>query len=282
MATVTFNGRKYPVAEFLTEIISLADGLAQKLKLDSLGSGRDYAADEMKEIHEHLQGILLQSKQDIFWSAFIARHLAKLATTLKTLSLSKQRNAFSVVVQIFSWLPDPKENPYFRRFLASSAFTDAPALPTLIASAFTKVDYLVAEGQERIATLLIHFLFWCDTGLGDDKNGSIDAEVRSALAADLRRCFAPPAARNKKMELRRLEGILSKAMAMPGPPGYYIQSTREYLEGQVDICPGEGGLCGEETTLQCSSCKVYRYCSKECQTSHWKKHRLMCFKAIAD
>src|ERR1700685_1803938 len=36
-------------------------------------------------------------------------------------------------------------------------------------------------------------------------------------------------------------------------------------------------LCGEpKCTLMCSKCKKVYYCNKECQSSHWKWHKLVC------
>jgi len=35
--------------------------------------------------------------------------------------------------------------------------------------------------------------------------------------------------------------------------------------------------CGKEANMVCSMCKGRRYCSSECQNSHWKKHKEECF-----
>ncbi len=31
--------------------------------------------------------------------------------------------------------------------------------------------------------------------------------------------------------------------------------------------------CANDATLTCSGCYLVRYCSKECQTAHWKSHK---------
>ena len=36
--------------------------------------------------------------------------------------------------------------------------------------------------------------------------------------------------------------------------------------------------CKKDGTLRCSRCKKFNYCSKECQTSDWKKHKKQCKK----
>jgi hypothetical protein len=42
------------------------------------------------------------------------------------------------------------------------------------------------------------------------------------------------------------------------------------------------GLCAScgtnEAKSSCSVCKVTRYCSRECQTKHWKEHKPVCKK----
>ena len=35
--------------------------------------------------------------------------------------------------------------------------------------------------------------------------------------------------------------------------------------------------CSQPATLRCGACKISHYCSKECQKSHWKTHKAICF-----
>src|ERR1700676_1801450 len=52
-----------------------------------------------------------------FWSAFTAFHIIQLSSSLLALSHDTQPKTLSTLIQILSLLPDPKEGPYFRRFL---------------------------------------------------------------------------------------------------------------------------------------------------------------------
>lgn len=40
-------------------------------------------------------------------------------------------------------------------------------------------------------------------------------------------------------------------------------------------------LCGKEAGHRCSQCSIIKYCSRECQASHWKVHKLLCGKTNA-
>eukprot|EP00434_Breviolum_minutum_P020398 symbB.v1.2.017987.t1/scaffold1416.1/size119947/7 len=45
-------------------------------------------------------------------------------------------------------------------------------------------------------------------------------------------------------------------------------------------CVGCGNV-QEASPLQCGGCKTVRYCSQECQKSHWKDHKKKCRRRLA-
>jgi len=213
----------------------------------------------------------------IFWGTFAANHLTDVAVSLRRLSHTTQRRAVSTAIQILSLIPDPKEQPYFRKFLRNS--TASKDIPNIIANAFVKgTTWKRPSGPGHHCTLIIHTLFWCDPSLGDDGKASIDVEIRPALAAAIQSTIEHPRAADMEqmqlVEMQRLKGILAQ---IEGMGAHFLKSTQDYLEGQVDMCAGN--LCDEEAELACSKCKTVRYCGKECQAWHWKNgHKARCFK----
>lgn len=41
-------------------------------------------------------------------------------------------------------------------------------------------------------------------------------------------------------------------------------------------------VCNKESRKICSRCKIERYCSKACQSRHWRKHKLCCIEYTPD
>ncbi|KAF7378128.1 hypothetical protein MSAN_00237200 [Mycena sanguinolenta] len=219
--------------------------------------------------------ILPPEALSIFWSVFTAHHLTDVASSLRRLSHATQKQALSIAIRILSLIPDPKKEPYFRKFLQNA--TAAKDLPTIIARSFVQgTTWKPPAGPEEHCTLIIHTLFWCDPALGDDGKASIDADVRTALATALDSLIPRTEGRidRRFVDMERLRGILRAIEGMPG--AHFLNSTQSHLRGQVDLCGGN--MCGEEPDLACSKCKTARYCGKECQAWHWKNgHKARCF-----
>ncbi|KAJ7773650.1 hypothetical protein DFH07DRAFT_733332 [Mycena maculata] len=281
--TISFNGREYKLSEFLPEVITLADELAKnaQLKADSpLPADTDFSESEQREVQRQIRAILILPPEaiSIFWGAFAAHHLTDVALSLRRLSHATQRHAVSTAIQILSLLPDPKEQPYFRKFLRNAAA--AKGIPTIVARAFVDgTSWKRPSGPGHHCALIIHMLFWCDPSLGDDGKASVDADVRATLVPALESVLESTRGSDIEqlqiVEMERLKGILGAIDAMPG--AHYLDSTRGYLEGQLDIC--DGNMCDEDAELSCSKCKTTRYCGKECQSWHWKHgHKVRCFK----
>ncbi|KAJ7226931.1 hypothetical protein GGX14DRAFT_417711 [Mycena pura] len=279
------NGRKYKLSDILPEVISLGEMLVSNAHLKAaspLPADTDLSESEQKEVQDQITAlsVLPPAAKSIFWSAFAAKHLPDIAAALRQLSHATQHQAISTAIQILSLMPDPKQEPYFRKFLRNSAASKD--LPTIIANAFATegTAWKPPASPFLHCTLIIHTLFWCDPSLGDDGKASIDASVRTALAAALNTMLADPRIRAKplvdRVDVERLLNILNVIDSGEIPGSYYLDSTREYLEGQIDMCSGD--LCDEDAELSCSKCKTVRYCGEECQSWHWKNgHKARCF-----
>lgn len=216
---------------------------------------------------------------DDFWSAFAANHLGALASAIRPLSITTQRQALSTLIQILSLLPDPNHEPYFRRFLRHSPQSDG--LATLVANAFVHgIEWKHPGGPGAICTLIIHFLHWCDTSRGDDGKASIDAEVRGALVEKLGKLkTSPNFDKLEEMQRSEMERLLKMLKAIQHLPGNtFLSSTRQYLEQQLEECTNPS--CDREADLTCSRCKSVRYCGSTCQKWHWRNgHKLRCFQS---
>ncbi|KAJ7849796.1 hypothetical protein B0H14DRAFT_2764746 [Mycena olivaceomarginata] len=290
--TVTVNGRQYTLSEFMPEVVPLAKELASNARLlaDSpLPVDTDLSEVEQREVQAQIPAMLILPPQviSIFWSVFASAHLPALASALRRLSHATQRQALSTAIQILSLLPDPKKNPYFRKFLRSP--TASKGIPNIVANAFVQgTTWKRPSGPGHHCTLIIHTLFWCDPKDGDDRKACVDAGIRTALASAVQsllesindnNALAPDRAREfalQRVEMERLLGVLQGIDSMPG--SHFLDSTRGYLVGQVDdVCGGD--MCGEEAEMWCSKCKTVRYCGEKCQAWHWKNgHKFACFK----
>jgi hypothetical protein len=60
------------------------------------------------------------------------------------------------------------------------------------------------------------------------------------------------------------------------------ESARQIVIKIEDIAtvPRVCGACGIKATKKCSKCMNIRYCSEECQTTDWKKHKKTCANSV--
>ncbi|KAL0581938.1 hypothetical protein V5O48_000168 [Marasmius crinis-equi] len=286
MSKVTFNGKEYDVKGLAQDTVGLAEELAKNAKIiEPLPQGVDLTAEDDRKIRQQIVAIVDVLPRTIvtgWWNAFIAQYLPSLIAALKSASLQTQKQYISTLIQILSLLPDPKESAYLRRFLRNPDL--CAGVPTLIARHFVDgLNWKTPGGPGHICTLIIHTIHWCDASLGDDKKASIDHDVRVRLRDMLEGMTQLEGhallGELQRVEIERLCGLLGAVEHLPGDQ--YARSTRDYLEGQVDMCerfdcPGDG-----DASLRCSKCKCARYCGKECQVWHWKNgHKLNCFEPV--
>ncbi|GJE96011.1 zinc finger MYND domain-containing protein [Phanerochaete sordida] len=266
------------------EIERMADLLARNARLnDPLPPGTDFSPEGSKAVQDQLNALAILPHEHLhyLYLAFSAKYLAALVHALRAANRETQRRAVSTYIQILSLLPDPKGNPYLRRYLRSPR---AAGLPNLVADHFVKgIDWLRPSGPGDLCTLHIHFLFYCDTQMGDDKRASIDKALRDALAGKLADLSAQPdfsaLPELQRVEVQRLMGILNVLEQMPAD--YYLKSTQDHLLGSIsgqeecDVC------MDDDAEMLCSQCKAVRYCSKECQMKAWKEgHKRNCWKML--
>lgn len=224
--------------------------------------------------------VLPNFAKDDFWQCFSAHHIVQLTTSLRNLSIQTQHKAISTLIQILSLLPDPKSDPYFRRYLQNwDACKDAP---NIVAASFVDgIDWMRPSGQGHICTLIIHCLFWADSTKGDDEKASIDKEIRDKLSDKLGLLVENERFSSidqyQRVEIERLKGILRAIGGMP--VNHYLNSTHQYLVDQLDFCAGRN--CDEEANMTCSKCKTMKYCGQKHQVWHWKNgHKLRCFPPL--
>ncbi|KAI0089736.1 hypothetical protein BDY19DRAFT_940551 [Irpex rosettiformis] len=287
MATVNINGKAYEKDALAKEAVPLAQLLAKNARLlpDSLlVAGADFTPEEDKELQTQLQAlnILPRPALDGIYNAFSAAHLPALANALRAVDPKTQPIALANYVQILSLLPEPKVNPYFRRFLSNKPLI--ADIPTIVATAFVEgIAWKRPSGPGHICSLLNTLLIWCDTSIGDDGQSCLNADLRkrlSAKVAELHKVSADKTALDQfqRTEIGRCDGLLGTLESYECPKGYYLTSTRDYLLRSCgdDIC----AVCMEDDAdLKCSNCKSARYCGQACQKRDWKAgHKYACFK----
>ncbi|KAF4573105.1 MUB1/samB family protein [Pleurotus pulmonarius] len=277
--TINLKGKNYSIDGLTKDAVGIAKMLAEKARLhDEEINDSDLDAEEDKEIQTqiHAQLILPDFIIRAEYMAFTANSLHLLGAKLRGTSLQDQPKLFATYVQIFTILPEPKLNPFLRRYLQDKELVQG--LGNQIGRAFIDgIQWRKPSGPGHICTLLMNMLMWCDPSLGDDGKACIDAVVRRGLFKKTKGLQETKGFENidefQRVEIARCNGMLNAIEELPD--NLYVTSTRQHLLGQLDGC---GNLeCGEEATLNCSRCKGTRYCGRECQKKAWKEHKLFCF-----
>lgn len=253
--------------------------LAEKARLlDAVAAVRDLSAEDDKEIQTqiHAQLILPDFIIRAEYMAFTANFLHLLGARLRHTSLRYQPKLFATYVQIFTILPEPKLNPFLRRYLQDKGLVQG--LGNQIGRAFLDgVPWRKPSGPGYICTLLMNMLIWCDPSLGDDGKACIDTVVREGLFKKTKALQETKGFENidefQRVEVARCNGMLNAIEELPDD--LYVTSTRQHLLAQLDGCGNPE--CGEDATLTCSRCKGTRYCGRDCQQKAWKEHKLFCF-----
>ncbi|KAF8622014.1 hypothetical protein AX15_007336 [Amanita polypyramis BW_CC] len=135
-----------------------------------------------------------------------------------------------MLVQILSLIPDPKEEPYFRRFLQTS---QSCGIPNLITKAF--IHGIGWKRPGHICFLLIHCLLWCDSDQGDDGKACIDAQLQARLHWYLVLLISDVAFTKldgtEQTDMQRLFTMLGVVKHMH--EDCYIKSTRAEMEREL-------------------------------------------------
>ena len=76
------------------------------------------------------------------------------------------------------------------------------------------------------------------------------------------------------------EGELMKKQAERMADTFGMETVEQLLQ-KVETGTGSGDncvVCGHTAGSRCSRCRKQKYCSKECQLSHWPSHKPVCSK----
>ena len=218
---------------------------------------------------------------DSIYKAFSAAYLPALANALRAVDPKTQPIALANFVEIFSLLPDPTANAYFRRFLFNKSLV--ADIPTIVTTAFVEgIAWKRPSGPGPICALLKNLLIWGDSALGDDGRSCWNADLRKRLfvkVSGLNKTAAnnPALEASQREHIDRLDGLLGLLDAGLCNTGGFVNSSRG--GSSRDVVGAACATCKGEAKMTCSTCKVTRYCGQACQKRDWKAgHKYGCFK----
>jgi hypothetical protein len=114
----------------------------------------------------------------------------------------------------------------------------------------------------------------CSCGFGVDLPASISGIPSKAWK--LLRPFTTRAALSPLFAVSYVEPVASDAKQLIR--GATAGPNRVNRTDTAQACQKCGGL-GKPKLLQCSKCKIVKYCSKACATADWKDHKAVCQRA---
>lgn len=232
----------------------IARDLAADLRLlessDKLPRDVDISPKENGSVQLRIRALetLPREVRDGVYVAFSAHHLPALADALRDMN-GTQLEAITNLVQILSLLPEPRANPYLRRFLRNTEAMDR--IPSFLAMTLSGlIPHYVKEPSTlgHIFGMFIHILQWCDPSMGHDSLAPIHPQPRQMLLDRINELTShsvwKDASELDQAGARSLVMILEECQKdKPGKEkGYYLRTMRvqdcEVLWGGVP----EGGL----------------------------------------
>eukprot|EP00040_Diaphanoeca_grandis_P015157 m.77136 g.77136 ORF g.77136 m.77136 type:complete len:100 (-) comp24981_c0_seq3:542-841(-) len=65
--------------------------------------------------------------------------------------------------------------------------------------------------------------------------------------------------------------------------GMMEQDKVETITKEVEVNVDDCAACGKaDAESRCSGCRTVKYCNRDCQRSHWKKHKKLCKLPVKD
>lgn len=195
--------------------------------------------------------------QNVFWTAFAATYLNRMAAAFRSLCRDKQPLAFAAAFTILSILPAGSSGPYLYTFLRSPA---SVGIPNIIAKAFVLgIRNIDIKDPQVHYLILSRCLLWGHCTDGDDGMASIDSTWRRRIREGI-----TPSAPSDKPWTKELTLMLDAAQSL-ALAQYAIDNDHQlYTCGNAkhpSCTQGERGI-----TYPCGGCKTMRYCNKRCQS----------------
>lgn len=100
--------------------------------------------------------------------------------------------------------------------------------------------------------------------------------LRSLLLRDLYPVAEPPCVRDLVVLLSQHQKDVLHTVVTTVPAS--VSTSTATVKFFYNLCY----VCKEVSTMRCSKCSCIYYCGRDCQSVHWKYHRIMCAKFIKE